>query len=124
MKAAAAAKEDVSNGKFLERVGIDVDKALPEIMIKKLKVLQFSKEEAADIMQNRAKIDGAKEEAVAAAMKAANLITSAAIDAGNDPFTAEGGLVNIPIAVPTDGFEKDTKRFYSHYEFYCWSRIS
>ncbi len=64
----------------------------------------------------------AKETAVAVAMKDANTITVAAIDAKEDPFAAEGGLVNVPLAVPTDGFEKDTKRFYSHSEFYCWIR--
>lgn len=64
----------------------------------------------------------AKEVAVAAAMKAANAVTVTAIDAKEDPFTAEGGLINVPLAVPTDGFEKDTKRFYSRSEFYCWIR--
>ena len=64
----------------------------------------------------------AKEVLVAEAMKTANTITVTAIENREDPFAAEGGLVNVLISVPTDGFEKDTKRFYSHSEFYCWIR--
>lgn len=62
-----------------------------------------------------------KEAAVKVAMKIANTVSSQAIDAGNDPFETTGALPNIQVSVPSHGYESDTKRFYSHLEFYVWA---
>lgn len=63
-----------------------------------------------------------KEGAVIAAMTAANLLVSQAIDARVDPFTVSGALANSAIGEPTHGYERETKRYVSHLEYYCWSR--
>lgn len=64
----------------------------------------------------------AKEAAVIAAMKTANDLSNAATDVNVDPFSITGALPNVMIGVPVDGYEKDTKRFVKHLEFYCWIR--
>ena len=63
----------------------------------------------------------AKEAAVNAAMDAANVVASQAVDAGEDPLSKTGSLPNTAQGVPVDGYESDTKRFAKHMEFYCWS---
>ena len=63
----------------------------------------------------------AKEEAVIAAMKTANTVASAAVEAGDDPLTETGSLPNRIIGVSIDGYEKDTKRFVKTLEYYVWS---
>jgi len=63
-----------------------------------------------------------KEAAVVAAMNAANIAASVAVDSGLDPLVVEGSLPNIAISVPTHGRESDTDRFYSHMEYYVWDR--
>jgi hypothetical protein len=65
---------------------------------------------------------GAKEAAVVSAMTAANLAASVAIKSRLDPLTVVGALPNSAIGVPIDGYEKDTKRYVKHLEFYCWVR--
>jgi len=62
------------------------------------------------------------ESAVMAAMKNANDLANAAVDAGQDPLTATGALPNVSASVPVDGHDSDTQRFYVHLDFYCWVR--
>ena len=62
-----------------------------------------------------------KEQAVIAAMDAANDVASQAIDDRNDPLTVEGSLPNTEVGVPIDDYEKDTKRFVKILEYYCWA---
>ena len=62
------------------------------------------------------------EQATATAMRAASLVSSAAVDAHVDPMTVSGGLPNVSASVPTHGYEADSKRFYSHMQFRCWAR--
>lgn len=63
-----------------------------------------------------------KEAAVIAAMKTANGLANTAIQTQVDPFSVTGALPNTMIGVPVDDYEKDTKRFVKHLEFYCWNR--
>lgn len=51
-----------------------------------------------------------------AAMRSAN-------DAFNQSLDTEGtgALPNVTSTVPLDGYESDTKRFYTHIDFYCWA---
>lgn len=53
--------------------------------------------------------------AVKAAMQAASALTATA-----DPDTNPLALYNYSANVPIDGFEQETRRFYSHMDFYCW----
>ena len=64
----------------------------------------------------------AKASAVRVAMQAANAVASTAIDNGDDPLTEVGSLPNTILGVPMDGYEKDTKRFVKHLEYYVWTR--
>lgn len=63
----------------------------------------------------------AKTRAIAAAMKAANALATQAVDNSVNQFEIAGALSSVSITVPTEGREPDTKRFYSHSEFYCWA---
>ena len=65
---------------------------------------------------------GAKEISLKAAMKTANDIADEAIDERKDPLTTPGALSNILMSVPSDGYEKDTKRYVKRLEYYCWMR--
>lgn len=38
-----------------------------------------------------------------------------------NPDTDATALYNYSSSVPVDGFEQDTRRFYSHMDFYCWN---
>ena len=62
------------------------------------------------------------ESAVTTAMRAANDAAQAAIDAGNDPFTAAGALQSISAGVPVDGEEPETDRYALHMDYYVWVR--
>ena len=64
----------------------------------------------------------AKSSAVRVAMQAANAVASTAIDNGDDPLMEVGSLPNSILGVPIDGYEKDTKRFVKHLEYYVWTR--
>lgn len=61
-----------------------------------------------------------KEVATVLAMNAANIVANAAIKNKQNPLTVTGALPNVLIGLPIDGYEKDTKRFVKHLEFYCW----
>lgn len=63
-----------------------------------------------------------KEKDVEDAMKAANTLSNQAIANAQDPFEIEGALPNVSATVPTDGEEEETKRYFTHLEFYCWNR--
>lgn len=63
-----------------------------------------------------------KESAVASAMQASNALANVAIGNKIDPLTLDTCIVNVSVSVPTEGYESDTKRFYSHSDYYCWSR--
>lgn len=63
-----------------------------------------------------------KQRAVEAAMIAANLVASNLAALNQEPFEVAGALANVEISQPSEGFESDTKRFFTHTEFYCWSR--
>lgn len=56
--------------------------------------------------------------AVNAAMKAA----CNRCDTVPDPDADALALYNYSSSVPVDGFEPETRRYYSHMDFYCWSR--
>ena len=83
------------------------------------------------------------EKSVSDAMKASNTLAGALIDLGIDP-SAEGidfdtisgqiddwdhlvdqcgknALPNVSAGVPVDGFEQETRRFYVHMDFHCWT---
>lgn len=64
----------------------------------------------------------AKESAVLAAMKSANDAANTAIALGQDPLSLSNCIPNVSVAVPVGGYEANTKRFYSHADFYCWDR--
>lgn len=64
----------------------------------------------------------AKQKAVSDAMIAANLLASQCVDSRTDQFGVAGALANVSGGVPAEGREADTRRFFSHSEFYCWSR--
>lgn len=57
----------------------------------------------------------AKVNATQAAMQAANDLTDTV-----DVATTATALYNYSASVPVDGFEQETRRFYSHMDFYCW----
>ena len=57
----------------------------------------------------------AKVAAVNAAMQAANDLTDT-----EDPTTNPLALNNYSSSVPVDGFEPETRRFFSHMDFNCW----
>lgn len=63
-----------------------------------------------------------KQREVNAAMQAANLLASQAVDAQQDQFEIEGALANVSTSVPFEGREDDTRRFYTHIEMYVWDR--
>jgi hypothetical protein len=52
--------------------------------------------------------------AVNAAMLAAAILAQI-----SDPGTTVNALFNYSSSIPVDGFEVDTRRFYSHLDFYC-----
>jgi hypothetical protein len=62
----------------------------------------------------------AKELAVVAAMQTANIAANTAVKNKTNPLTTTGALPNSLIGTPVDGFEKDTKRFVKHLDYYCW----
>lgn len=62
-----------------------------------------------------------KQNNVDAAMKAANLLASNAVESQTDHYQIAGAIANVSVSVPIESFETDTKRFYTHMEFYCWS---
>ena len=63
-----------------------------------------------------------KEALVIAAMEAANLAANEAVAARIDPLTATGALPNRAMGDSIEGYEKDTKRFVKHMEYYCWGQ--
>ena len=64
----------------------------------------------------------AKQLAVMAAMRYANALANQAIKNRLDPLTAVGALPNSLVGSPMDDYEKDTKRYVKHLEYYCWIR--
>ena len=60
--------------------------------------------------------------AVATAMILANQLASHCVDVGLDQFSTEGALSNVSVTVPQEGREDDTRRFYTHCEFYAWTQ--
>ena len=56
------------------------------------------------------------------AMQAANLLASQCVDNHTDVFTVDGALANVSVNVPTEGRETDTRRFFCHANFYCWTK--
>lgn len=61
-----------------------------------------------------------KEAATISAMNTANTVAITAIKNKQNPLTVTGALPNVLVGSPIDGYEKDTKRFVKHLEFYCW----
>lgn len=57
-----------------------------------------------------------------AAMQAANLLASQCVDNQVSFDTVLGALPNVSVTVPLEGFEQDTKRYFVHAEYYCWSK--
>ena len=53
--------------------------------------------------------------AVNTAMRAAAVLAQT-----KDPETMAAACFNYSASVPVDGFEQETKRFYSHMDFYAW----
>ena len=64
----------------------------------------------------------AKATSVIAAMRTANDVGNAAVDNGDDALIEVGSLPNNILGVPIDGYERDTKRFVKHLEYYVWIR--
>lgn len=62
-----------------------------------------------------------KQREVDSVMQAANELASQAVDLKQDVFEILGALSNVSESVPLEGREDDTKRYFSHSEFYCWS---
>ena len=62
------------------------------------------------------------QKAVSDAMIAANLLASQCVDAGTDGFEVEGAISNVSTAVAVEGREDDTRRYFSHQDFYCWAK--
>jgi hypothetical protein len=56
------------------------------------------------------------------AMQAANLLASQSVDAHTDSFEVVGAISNVSVGVAQEGREDDTRRFFCHNEYYCWSR--
>jgi len=56
------------------------------------------------------------------AMNTANELANQNIEASVDHYNVAGALSNVIIAPPQEGFEEDTRRFFSHSEFYVWSK--
>ena len=67
--------------------------------------------------------DDSKEISVISAMHAANLAANEAVAARLDPLTVSGALPNKAIGDSVEGYEKDTKRFVKHMEYYCWVQL-
>lgn len=44
----------------------------------------------------------------------------AAVNAAMKAASVAGTLLNVSSSVPVDGFEQETRRFYTHMDFYCW----
>jgi hypothetical protein len=63
-----------------------------------------------------------KQRALEAAMDAANLLASQCVDNQVDYVTVPGALPNVSVSVPTEDYELNTKRYFSHTDFYCWSK--
>lgn len=63
-----------------------------------------------------------KIQALNEAMNAANDLASQCVDNKIDFAEVIGALPNVSTSVPTEGFEEDTRRFYTHLEYYCWNR--
>ena len=62
----------------------------------------------------------AKTNSVISTMRVANEVGSVAVVNGDDPLTEAGSLANNILGVPIDGYERDTKRFVKHLEYYVW----
>ena len=65
-----------------------------------------------------------KEAALFTAMKNANVLANQCIDSGTDATTVANALPNVPVSVSIEGFEEDTKRYFSHSDFYGWIRTT
>lgn len=59
--------------------------------------------------------------AVNDAMQAANLLASQCVDSRINQFEVEGALSNVSVSVAIESREPDTRRFYSHQDFYVWA---
>lgn len=55
-------------------------------------------------------------------MQAANSLASQCVDYGTDCFETVGALSNVSVSVAQEGIEEDTRRFFSHNEYYIWVR--
>ncbi|QXE85972.1 hypothetical protein KP003_16655 [Geomonas nitrogeniifigens] len=44
----------------------------------------------------------------------------AAVNSAMKAASDAGTLKNYSASVPVDGFEQETRRYYSHMDFYCW----
>lgn len=65
----------------------------------------------------------ATQKAINAAMIAANKLASDCVDTEADVYETVGALANVSTTIPHENKEPDTKRFYAHNEFYCWTLI-
>jgi len=63
-----------------------------------------------------------KMRALDTAMQGANLLASQCVDNQVDFTTVNGALPNISVTVPKEDFEQDTRRYFIHAEYYCWSK--
>lgn len=59
---------------------------------------------------------------VSSEMQTANTLASQCVDNQIDVFEVAGAIANIASGVPIEGREEDTRRFYFHVDYYCWSR--
>jgi hypothetical protein len=62
------------------------------------------------------------QKAVNTAMQAANTLASSYVGTITDSFEVAGALNNVRISVPVEGREEDTRRFFSHDDYYIWQR--
>ena len=59
--------------------------------------------------------------AIDAAMLAANLLANQCVDSHTDQFGVVGALANVSATIAGEGREEDTKRYFSHQEYYVWA---
>lgn len=58
--------------------------------------------------------------AVNVAMESANEVAKQCVDNRTDVFETVGALANVSMSLPQEGREEDTKRYFSHAEYYGW----
>lgn len=59
--------------------------------------------------------------AVDAVMKTANQAALTTLQTGGDPLATDGAILNYSPSVPVDGYDSETRRYYVHMDFICWS---